>query len=94
MVENEHCKTCIHKFLKTCLNNSKFKGGWRKGGDNLNNSKMTHTNMVNNYQSWRRLENDNKHEHGEHLMSKENPKKNNKHGHYDHLTLSIKKKRW
>lgn len=48
--------------------------------------------MVNNYQSWSRLENDNKHEHGEHLMSKENPKKNDEHGHYDHLTLSRKKK--
>jgi hypothetical protein len=49
--------------------------------------------MLNNYQSSRRLENDNKHEHGEHLVSKENPKKDNEHGHYDHLTLSRKKKK-
>jgi hypothetical protein len=41
--------------------------------------------MVNNYQS-SKLENDNKHEHGEHLVNKKkNPKKDDEHGHYDHL---------
>ncbi len=42
--------------------------------------------MVNNYQSSRRLENDNQQEHGEHLVSKKNL--DNERGHYDHLTLS------
>jgi hypothetical protein len=36
---------------------------------------MEQTNMVNNYQSSRRLENDNKHKHGEHLASKKTQKK-------------------
>jgi hypothetical protein len=36
---------------------------------------MTYVNMVNKYQSSRRLENDNKHEHGEHLVSKKTQKK-------------------
>ncbi len=75
MVENEHCKACIHTLLKTCLSNSKFRRGWGGGVDNLNNSKMTYVNMVNKYQSSRRLENDNKHEHGEHLVSKKTQKK-------------------
>lgn len=43
--------------------------------------------------SSRRLKNVNKHEHGEHLVSRKHPKKHNEHGHYDHLTLSRKKKK-
>jgi hypothetical protein len=52
---------------------------------------MEQTNMVNNYQSLKRLENDNKHRHGEHLGSKKPQKKDDEHGHHDHLTLNRKK---